>query len=193
MAGCKDCSVHVAPSTCHRCETGSVREAAIWDSSRHENHQLVQGLASEICALGEAERQLSESGTLSQKTYREVTRLLEEEERKRIESEKDNEPLKAEIDHKLFLTYISDRKGFLDSMYKSLIRIEDDRSDARFDHDSLPPEDDMDRILRYEERMHKQIDWAIQRLLESQERRTTLDYSPGTALPQPTKNEKRSQ
>ena len=105
MAGCKDCSVHVAPSTCHRCETGSVREAAIWDSSRHENHQLVQGLASEICALGEAERQLSESGTLSQKTYREVTRLLEEEERKRIESEKDNEPLKAEIDRDLFLTY----------------------------------------------------------------------------------------
>jgi hypothetical protein len=147
-------------------------------------------LASEICALGEAERQLRESGTLSQKTYREVTRLLEEEERKRIESEKDNEPLKAEIDHELFLTYITDRKGFLDSMYKSLIKIEEDRFDARFDHDSLPPEDDMDRILRYEERMHRQIDWAVQRLLESQERRTTLHSSPGTALPsQPAKME----
>ena len=91
--------------------------------------------------------------------------------------------LKAEIDHELFLTYITDRKGFLDSTYKSLIRIEGDRSDARFDHDSLPPEDDMDRILRYEERMHRQIDWAVQRLLESQERRTTLPPSPGTALP----------
>ena len=176
-----------------RCETGSVREAAIWDSSRRENNQLVQGLASEICALGEAERQLRESGTLSQKTYREVTALVEEEERKRIESEKDNEPLKAEIDHELFLTYITDRKGFLDSMYKSLIRIEGDRSDARFDHDSLPPEEDMDRILRYEERMHRQIDWAVQRLLESQERRTTLHSSPGTALPSNGQNGKRSQ
>ena len=133
------------------------------------------------------------SGTLSQKTYRKPTPLLEEEERKRIESEKDNEPLKAEIDRDLFLTYITDRKGFLDSIYKGLIRIEGDRFDARFDHDSLPPEEDMDRILRYEERMHRKIDWAVQRLLESQGRRTTLDYSPGTALPQPTKNEKRSQ
>jgi len=32
----------------------------------------------------------------------------------------------------------------------------------------------MDRILRYEERMHRQIDWAVQRLLEAQERRNTL-------------------
>jgi hypothetical protein len=53
------------------------------------------------------------------------------------------------------------RELFLDSMYKSLIRIEGDRFDARFDHDSLPREEDMDRILRYEERMHRQIDWAI--------------------------------
>jgi hypothetical protein len=90
------------------------------------------------------------------------------------------------------LTYITDRKRFLDPMYKSLIRIEGDRSDARFDHDSLPPEEDMDRILRYEERMHRQIDWAVQRLLESQERRTTLHSSPGTALPSTGQNGKRS-
>ena len=114
---------------------------------------------------------------------------MEEEERKRIQSEKDNEPLKAEIDHELFLTYITDRKGFLESMYKSLIRIEGDRSDAKFDHDSLPPEDDMDRILRYEERMHRQIDWAVQRLLESQERRTTLHPLPVRHSPQPAKLE----
>jgi hypothetical protein len=49
--------------------------------------------------------------------------------------------------------------------------IEDDRSEARFDYKSLLPEGDMDRILRYEEKMHRQIDWAVQRLLESQQRR----------------------
>jgi cobalamin biosynthesis protein CobT len=44
----------------------------------------------------------------------------------------------------------------------------------RSDHEALPPEEDMDRILRYEEKMQRQIDWAVQRLLESQERRRIL-------------------
>ena len=41
----------------------------------------------------------------------------------------------------------------------------------------------MDRILRYEDRMHRQIDWAVQRLLESQERRKTVESFPEAALP----------
>jgi hypothetical protein len=47
------------------------------------------------------------------------------------------------------------------------------------------PNHDMERILRYEERMHRQVDWAAQRLLESQERRKTLQFSPGKS-PLPT-------
>jgi hypothetical protein len=77
------------------------------------------------------------------------------------------------LDDRLFLSCITDRKESLDSMYKALSRVEGDRSDARFDHYALPPVEDVDKILRYEERMHRQLDWAIQRLLESQERRKT--------------------
>jgi hypothetical protein len=69
------------------------------------------------------------------------------------------------------LTCVTDRKKSLDSMYNALARIEGDRSDARFDYKSLPPEEDMDRIFCYEERMHKMIDWAVRKLLESQQRR----------------------
>lgn len=174
-----------------RCESGSVREAATWNADRYDNDQLIQAFASELCILDEAERQLRDCGTLSQKTYREVTPLLEEEKRKQIQSEQDDEPIKAEIDHELFLTFITDRKEFVDSLYKGLANIEGKRSDASFDHSSLLPEEDMDRILRYEERMHRQIDWAVQRLLESQERRKTVDSSPDA--PPTGQNEKRSQ
>jgi hypothetical protein len=53
------------------------------------------------------------------------------------------------------LTCITDRKELLESYYASLGRIEGDRFDACFDSNSRPPEIDMDRILRYEERMHR--------------------------------------
>jgi hypothetical protein len=51
----------------------------------------------------------------------------------------------------------------------------------------------MDRILRYEERMHRQIDWAVQRLLESHERRKTVESFADTARPPTGQSEKRSQ
>jgi hypothetical protein len=56
-------------------------------------------------------------------------------------------------------------------MYNAVARIEGDRSDARFDYKSLLPEEDMDRIFCYEERMHKMIDWAVRKLLRGQQRR----------------------
>ena len=179
-----------------RCESGSVREASAREASiwnRCDNDQLIQEFASELCVLDEAERQLQDSGTLSQKTYREVTPILQEEKRKKIQSEQDGEPIKAEIDREFFLTCVTDRKELVESLYESLINIEGERSDARFDHSSLLPEDDMDRILRYEERMHRQIDWAVQRLLEAQGRRKTLQPSPNTGLAPVGQNGKRSQ
>jgi hypothetical protein len=98
----------------------------------------------------------------------------------------------TEIDYEQFLTFITDRKEFLDHIYKSLIRIKGKRSDAQFDHNCLLPEHDMDRILRYEERMHRQIDWAVQRLLECQERRKTLNLAASASVPT-DESSKRSQ
>ncbi len=88
------------------------------------------------------------------------------EEQKNIQSVQGNEPVTAEIDLELFLTCIIARKELLDSMYKALLRIEEDRSESLVDYNALAPGEEMDRILRYEEQMHRQIDWATQRLLE---------------------------
>jgi hypothetical protein len=36
---------------------------------------------------------------------------------------------------------------------------------------ALPQEDDLDQILRYDRALQKKFDWALQKLLESQQRR----------------------
>jgi hypothetical protein len=156
-----------------RSESGSVRELAICGDHREEN-QLILGLASEIGILAAAEEQLRNSGTLSQESYAEVLPFVEEERERQIQSAIVAKPVQTHFDDRLFLSCITDRKESLDSMYKALTRVEGDRSEARFDHYALPPAEDMDKILRYEERMHRQLDWAIQRLLDRQERRKSV-------------------
>ena len=156
-----------------RCESGSVRQSAIWDKNtmwqdRLEDQRSLD-LRLEAWALEQAENELRNSGSLSQESYQKFLPLVEEK-RKKVQSEK---LVEADFDREEFLTCITDRKELLESYCRGLDQIEENRSDARFDYEALLPEDDMDRILRYEERMHRQIDWAVQRLLESQERRKT--------------------
>ena len=162
-----------------RCESGSVREAAIWGGHR-DNDQLIAGLGKKLSVLEDAAKQLRASGTLSQRAYAIIAPQVEEQ--KHTQFEQGNEPVTIGIDHDLFLAYITDSKESLDSMYEALIRVEGERGDSRLDHDALPNGEDMDRILRYEERMYRQIDWAVQRLSESRQRRPTALPSPDANL-----------
>jgi hypothetical protein len=176
-----------------RCESGSVRQSALWENrssweDRFENQHSME-LLLEIWALDLAEKELRDSGSLSHENYQKVLPLVEER-RKRVQSER---LVETEFDREEFLACITDRRLSLQSHYDGRTSIEDDRSDARFDYKSLLPEGDMDRILRYEERMHRQIDWAVQRLLESQERRKTVESSPDAVRPPTGQNEERSQ
>jgi hypothetical protein len=178
-----------------RCESGSVRESAIWArreesmmvwAGGRDDNQRTLDLAMELRVLDEAEKQLGDSGALSQSIYEKVAPLVENEKQMAIRAENDEKSVETEFDRERFLTCIGSRKELLESHYKSLCHIDGERSDARFDFDSLLPEEDMDRILRYEDRMHRQMDWAVQRLLESQDRRKTMNQVS-------IKNEKRSQ
>jgi hypothetical protein len=107
--------------------------------------------------------------------------LVEEERQKQVQSAINSKSVETHFDDPGFLSCIRDRKEFLDSMYRAFSRVEGDWSDARFGHHTLPAVEDMDRVLRYEERMHRQLDWDLQRLLESQVRRKTPQ--PATASP----------
>jgi hypothetical protein len=185
-----------------RCESGSVRESAIWSRlgeasvvrpRRWDDNQHILDVAGEIGTLSEAEEQIRNSGTLTQKLYSEMAPLVEAGKHKASQAEKDNRGVETEFDHDLFLTCITDRKEFLETYYAALNGIEGDRCDSRYDYNSLVSENDMNRILRYEERMHRQIDWAVQRLPEAQERRKTVDSSPDAAEARTGQNEERRQ
>lgn len=153
-----------------RCESGSVREASLYSDHRNEEH-LIPGLLSDISVLNAAEEQLRNSGTLSEKLYEHTAPLVEEERRKRIQSKEENAACAEIVDRELFLNCIASRKQMLELLYDGTLRISQRRWEACFDQNALPPAADTDRLLRYEERMYRQLDWALQRLLESQARR----------------------
>jgi hypothetical protein len=111
--------------------------------------------------------------------YQKVLPLVEEN-RTKVQSEN---LVEADFDREEFLACITDGKDFLESYRRVRDQIEGDRSDAQSDYEALLSKDDMDRILRYEERMHRQMGWAMQRLLEAQERRKTLQSSPDMSVP----------
>lgn len=176
-----------------RCESGSVREsAAPWEKhppweDREKNLRITEDLII-ISALTDAEQQLRDCGTLSQEIFDRVSPLVEEEQRRTIQSDKSVKP----DDPQKFLAHLANRKASLELMYRVESLGQEKRSDIRFDYEALLPEADMDRIFRYEERMHRDIDWAMQRLLESQERRKTLDSTRDAAF-RLAQIEKRSQ
>ena len=167
-----------------RCESGSVREeAAPWEKlrpweDRQENLRLLD-MQINIWALTDAEKQLRDCGTLSQETFNRVAPLVADEQRQTIESDKSVKPDNPQK----VLAQITSLKASLELAHGAKSRVQDQKSEIRFDHVALLPEADMDRIFRYEERMHRHLDWAMQRLLESQERRKTLDPTRDTAFP----------
>ena len=56
-----------------------------------------------------------------------------------------------------------------------------------------PPAEEMEKILRYESRVQKQLDWALQRLLECQQRRGQSRTLQGPLLVPSPSNTKQSQ
>ena len=99
-----------------RCESGSVRESAIWarrDESMmvwaggRDDNQRTLHLASELGVLDEAQKQLKDSGALSQSIYEKVATIVENERQKAIRAENDEKSVETEFDRELFLTCIA--------------------------------------------------------------------------------------
>jgi hypothetical protein len=164
-----------------RAENGSVRDSVFWTGHRNCD-AFIEQMGCEISILTEAEGQLRDSGTLSQKTYEQVRPLVAKETIKNTQSENDAKRVETEIDCDSFLTFIVDRKASLESLFRGASYTEDDRYEDHLAHKSLPPAIDMDSILLYEERMHRQLDWALQRLLQRQEMRMKTGKLPDDLL-----------
>jgi len=154
-----------------RCEYGSVRQSAVSAADDIDYKPVIADYERQLIILEDAERQLRKSGTLSQKNYEEVRPLLEERKLQSIQAEKDDKGIEAEIDREAFLTCIKNRLSFVQWLYSGATRVQVERGEDHLAYSSLPATDDMDRILRYEDRIHRQLDWAWQRLVEIQETR----------------------
>jgi len=176
-----------------RCESGSVQKSSqMWETrvspDRRENLRLLD-VQSDIMALADAEKELRGLGAISQNTFDRISPLIDEEQLKTIRSDRSVKPGNLGS----FLEHLTNLKASIESMHAAQSRLQDQRSDIRFDYDALPRDADMDRILRYEERMYRQIDLAIQRLWESRKMRKPL-HGSGNPLLFPTgKNVERSQ
>jgi hypothetical protein len=153
-----------------RCEYGSVRLSVV-PADRADYPKVIADFERQIVILSNAEQQLRNSGTLSQKSYEEVKPLVEETILENIQTEKDNKRVEAEIDREAFLTCIKNRMDFVQWIYGGAFSRQEEREEDRVAHSSLPATYDMDKILRYEERICRQLDWAWQRLVEVQETR----------------------
>lgn len=154
-----------------RCESGSVRGLANSEIHGQVDQDLATKLKDRIRTLTDAENRLRDSGTLSKQVYIEVLPLIEE----RMQSESENEPAETNFDREVLLAVLVERKKVLETYHWAVSETNERQSDALADHNALLPETDMDRVLRYEERMYRQLDWAMQRLLECQDRRRTVE------------------
>src|SRR6202521_2793844 len=81
-----------------RCESGSVRDSAIWarrDESTivwaggRDDNQRTLDLAIELSVLDEAQKQLKDSGALSQRIYKKISPLVENEKQTATQAEND--------------------------------------------------------------------------------------------------------
>jgi hypothetical protein len=153
-----------------RSEKGCVRATAIWEDRPQKNDRLDEFLAQEVRVMTEAEEQIRTTGTLSQRVYGEVLPKVVEELLQRAQAEEGNKPTEAKIDDE-FLSCVKRRRVEFEWLLDGSARLADDRYSDHLAYHSLPRADVMDKVLRYESRVQKQLDWALQKLLECQERR----------------------
>jgi hypothetical protein len=153
-----------------RSEKGCVRTMAIWDHRSQENDRILDIYSQQIGELNEAEEQIRTTRTISQRVYAKILPQVEADRHYSVQVEEGSEPADAKIDNE-FLSCVKKRRDFLESVVDAGARIADDRHSDHLAYHSLPRADVMDKVLRYEGRVQKQLDWALQRLLECQQRR----------------------
>jgi hypothetical protein len=153
-----------------RSENGSVRNAAIWDSCPPENDRVTDAFADELGVLESAEEQIRVTGTLTQGIYAQVLPMVEEERLSRAQSGAGDSPIDAKIDDE-FLDCMRDRKHLVKQLVEGGWQFANQRYSDHLAYQALPPTEEMEKVLRYESRVQKQLDWALQRLLECQSRR----------------------
>ena len=133
----------------------------------------LEQLCYELSVLEGAQKEIASTGTLSPATYKTVLYPLElartEVLKPRwLQPKDDSSPSEVKLDDQ-FAASLEEAQTKLYFMFWRL-RIKKKQNDYHDAH-ALPGEAEVEQILRYDKALQKKYDWALQKLLESQERR----------------------
>jgi hypothetical protein len=152
-------------------EKGSIRDAVCWANlDAPPLFPLSSGATDKRNILASAQKEISITGILSLATYAAVSPLLGLEQSSMAQGGERNGPIESKIDDS-FLATLKYRRRMLDCDVELLMATEEEKREDFIAIRALPPDAIMNKILRYEKAAQKKYDWALQRLLQSQQRR----------------------
>ena len=148
-------------------EKGSVRPRKLLDICFDLK---AQPITDAICIVESAQRELKTTGTLSPSAYAKVLPLIEKMQACVAKLEGEIVPAAPKIDDQLLPLLERQRQLLEEALKARHFMTEKEFEDSRPTH-ALPSDSVLDNVLRYEAAAQKRFDWALQKLLESQERR----------------------
>ncbi len=144
-------------------EKGSVQNAAKWSGRQPLAYELTRILLKRLEDLQKVRDEISTTGTLSPASYAFVLPLLTVAGETYDSSEpKVDASLIASLDWVI---------GTAEITYRSAISTQQESVEDHYAENALPPERVMNKILRYDRAVQKKLEWALQKLLESRQRR----------------------
>jgi hypothetical protein len=152
-------------------EKGSARDSmrSKWGKPL-DVYEQAQPFMERMSILQSAEQEIKTTGTLSPAAYAAVLPILKLGQGPVPQAEERFSPTEPKIDDH-FLVELDWQYGLLDgALDKRLLMGEGELEDYHAIH-ALPLETNMNKIFQYETAAQKKLDWALQKLRESQERR----------------------
>ena len=139
----------------------------------------IEQLTYEHSVLEKAQKEIATARTLSPVTYADVLMALELVRTgfvkpRWLQIKDDSSPSEVKLDDQ-FVASLEEAKAKLERVFCFMMG-KKKWSDHEAAH-ALPLEDDMDQLLRYDRALQKKFDWALQKLLESQQRRRKAQAS----------------
>jgi hypothetical protein len=122
-----------------------------------------------ISIVQSAQSEIKTTGTLSPAAYTEVLTVMKQMRACVTQPERIG-PAEPKIDDQ-FLPLLVRQGELLEMALENARRMAEEEAEDSFPINALPPDSVINDIFRYETAAQKQFDWALQKLLESQQRR----------------------
>jgi len=162
-----ECMWKLRRATC--AEKGSVQNAAEWNGKPPNVFQQIEPYRKALSIIEMGQAEIRTTGTLSPVSYAAILPILEAG-NSFTTAEKALSSAEPKIDDQ-FVAFLKYMAEILENHIIHRVSCSGRMEEDYYAENALPPEVTMNKILRYERAVQKKIDWALQKLLESQQRR----------------------